>query len=140
MNTRMRIWSAAALLLASGASAGVAYASTSGGEPAPSAYTSWKAQVKAQADCVQKDSGPNWEACLVGSWNKSTKSQLSPVEYTLNRSSGTWKVTWSHVTLPSGGKALKKGEKVAKGIPATVYCKTYTKDVTVVLCNNGFRV
>jgi hypothetical protein len=78
-----------------------------------------------------------WENCLLKSYKKDTGYKLTEFEFETNGQKGTWKVSYSKITLPSGGKAIKKTEKIEHGIPTTVYCKRYSKKV--VLCANGSR-
>jgi hypothetical protein len=107
----------------------------------PAPHTSWVAQVSAEKVCAKITDDVSWETCLTSSYTKATNYKLSDVEYVTNGVKGTWKVAWSHVTLPSGGSAINKKSKAQIGVPASVYCKVYTvgDGGQVILCNNGSR-
>jgi hypothetical protein len=79
-----------------------------------------------------------WENCLQRVWKTDTKATLSYEEFETNAVKNTWKVSWSHVVLPSGGKVMTKAQKAKIGQPSSVYCKSYS--TTIKLCNNGFRI
>lgn len=107
----------------------------------PQTYKSWAAQLDAEKMCVSNTlSAAQWEDCLVGHYEAKTSYRLNEVEYVLKRtaSSKTWKVSYSKITLPKGGKALTKAQKVSKKLPTTVYFKAYTlANGSLVLGSNG---
>lgn len=116
--------------------AGVAIASPGPSASAPAPHKSYVAQKAAEVKCASVTDDNKWESCLLNSYAKATGYKLvQGIEYTTNGEKGTWKVTYSRITLPSGGKVVKKATKVKRGIDTTIYCKSYSK--TMILCNNG---
>jgi hypothetical protein len=119
---------------------GIAIAQPNPTNEAPTALSSWTAQVHAEVACASAMDDVGWEKCLLQDYYKQTKKHLSFAEYETNGQDGTWKVTWSHVVLPSGGKRLTTNQKIQLKLPVSVYCKSYTAGKSkTTLCNNGWR-
>lgn len=105
----------------------------------PGTYKSWTSQRDSVKVCVELR-GAQWEDCLVGHYEAKTGYRLSQVEYTTNRTKKTFKVTYSNITLPKGGKRMTKSDKEFMGVDPSVYCKMYKSNETeIVLCANGTK-
>lgn len=106
----------------------------------PSTYKSWYIQEESIRVCKEMRSvgTRQWNECLTGHYEAKTGYELSQYEYTSKATTNSFKVSYSKITLPKGGKALKKAEKVAKGINTSVYCKAYTLSAGKQYnCSNG---
>jgi hypothetical protein len=91
----------------------------------PSTFKSWQAQEQSMKVCKPIRDDVQWEDCLLDHYQSVTGYNLMPVEYTTNGVKGTWKVSYSKITLPKGGTRLTSAQKRAKGLPTTVYFKVY---------------
>ena len=104
----------------------------------PQVTKSWNAEAKAERDC-RLMSGSQFASCLVGSYEETTGYRLASAEYTVKGK--TWKVQYSTIKTPKGGKRTSAAILKDKGLPKGLYCKTYTYKVDgyieKVVCVNG---
>jgi hypothetical protein len=106
----------------------------------PTTYKSWATQAQSVTICREMRSMPTktWADCLVGHYEAKTGYRLNEYEFTANKVKNTFKVTYSKITLPKGGRALKKVEKESRKLPTSVYFKTYGLDNgSLILGSNG---